>query len=291
MQLLQSVRNYWELTKPKIWSLLVFTGVIGMLVAYREVSRVPSVLQLIVGALALTAGSAAADTLTSYHDRDVDSIMKRTSKRPLPSGRISPGNALVFGLGLAAVSLILSYWFNWTAAAFMLAGLVDNIVVYSLWLKRRSSLNVILGGISGGMPVLVGYTAVAGSVTPLAIVMSALVIVWIPTHIWSLAIRSRTDYERAKIPMLSLIVNMKVATSCIAFTSALMAVFSIAILFVTPISLFYIVSAGFLGMVMLSYSVKLAIDKTERTAWTLFKLSSPYLALIFTVMLVSVWFF
>jgi protoheme IX farnesyltransferase len=291
MQFLRSAGNYWELTKPKVWSLLVFTGVIGMLVAYREVSRVPSVLQLIVGTLALVAGSAGADTLTNYYDRDIDLIMKRTSKRPLPSGRISPRNALLFGLALAAVSLVLSYWFNWIAMAFMAAGLVDNVVVYSLWLKRRTWLNIILGGISGGMPVLVGYAAIAGSVTPLAIFMSALVIVWIPTHIWSLVIRSRTDYERARVPMLPLIVNMDVATSCIAFTSALMAVFSIAILLVTPVSLFYIVSAGFLGTVMLAYSVKLLIDRTERTAWTLFKLSSPYLALIFTVMLVSVWFF
>ena len=291
MPVLQSFKNYWELTKPKIWSLLVFTGVIGMLVAYREVNQAPSILQLIVGTIAITAGSAAADTLTNYHDRDIDSMMDRTRNRPIPSGRISPRSALVFGLLLAGVSLVLSYWFNWIAAAFMAVGLVDNIVVYSLLLKRRSWLNIILGGISGGMPVLVGYSAVAGAVSPLAIFMSALVIAWIPTHIWSLAIRTRKDYEKAKIPMLPLVVNNNVATTCIAFTSALLAVFSIAIVAVTPLNLFYVIAAGLLGVTMLGYSIKLAIDKTEKTAWTLFKFSSPYLALMFTVMLLDVWFF
>src|SRR5438445_6028964 len=197
MPVSQTLKNYWELTKPKIWSLLVFTGVIGMLVAYREVNQTPSILGLVVGTLAITAGSAAADTLTNYHDRDIDSMMKRTMQRPIPSWRISPRNALVFGLALAGISLALSYWFNWIAAAFMAVGLIDNVGVYSLWLKRRSWLNIILGGISGGMPVLVGYSAVAGGVSPLAIFMAALVIAWIPTHIWSLAIRTRTDYERA----------------------------------------------------------------------------------------------
>ncbi len=291
MPLLQSFKNYWELTKPKIWSLLVFTGVIGMLVAYREVNQVPSIVQLIIGAVAITAGSAAADTLTNYHDRDIDGMMDRTRQRPIPSGRITPRNALVFGLVLAGVSLVLSYWFNWIAAAFMAVGLVDNIVVYSLWLKRRSWLNIILGGISGGMPVLVGYSAVAGGISPLAIFMAALVIAWIPTHIWSLAIRTRKDYEAAKIPMLPLVVNSSVATTCIAFTSALLVVFSIAIVAVTPLNLFYVIAAGLLGVTMMAYSIKLAIDKTEKTAWTLFKLSSPYLALMFTVMLFDVWFF
>lgn len=291
MPLLQTFKNYWELTKPKIWSLLVFTGVIGMLVAYREVNQVPSIFQLIIGTAAITAGSAAADTLTNYHDRDIDGMMNRTRQRPIPSGRISPRNALVFGLVLAGVSLVLSYWFNWIAAAFMAVGLIDNIGVYSLWLKRRSWLNIILGGISGGMPVLVGYTAVAGSVSLLAIFMAALVIAWIPTHIWSLAIRTRSDYEKAKIPMLPLVVNNSVATTCIAFTSALLVVFSIAIVALTPLNLFYVIAAGLLGVTMMGYSIKLAIDKTEKTAWTLFKLSSPYLALMFTVMLLDVWFF
>jgi protoheme IX farnesyltransferase len=142
------------------------------------------------------------------------------------------------------------------------------------------------------MPVIVGYTAVAGSITPIALFMAALVVVWIPTHIWSLAIKTRKDYEAAKIPMLPIIVNERVATLCIAFTSSLLVGFSLAILAVPDaVSPFYIVSAVVSGAVILGYSVKLAIDKTEKTAWTLFKLSSPYLTLIFTVIVVNIWFF
>src|SRR6202007_1412912 len=131
--------------------------------------------------------------------RDIDGIMTRTHNRPIPSGRIRARNALVFGLVTSVLSVVLALWFNSLAALLMGIGLIDNVVVYSLWLKRRSWLNIILGGISGGMPVLVGYAAVAGTVSPIALFMSALVVVWIPTHIWSLAIRCREDYEKANI--------------------------------------------------------------------------------------------
>ncbi|HEV2390093.1 MAG TPA: heme o synthase [Nitrososphaerales archaeon] len=286
------VKLYWELSKPKIIMLLVFTGIAGMLVAYKESGQPVSVVSLGVGVVAILLGSIGAEVLTNYHDRDIDSMLKRTHNRPIPSGRVSPRNALVFGLVTSVLSVIMCLYFNWLAAACMLFGLVDNVGVYSLWLKRRSWLNIILGGISGGMPVLVGYTAIAGAITPLALFMSALVIVWIPTHIWSLAIKEREEYKAAKIPMLPVIVSERVATVCIAITSSLLVVFSLAILFVpNAASPFYIVSAAALGAVILGYSVKLVIDKTTKTAWTLFKLSSPYLTVIFIVIVVNIWVF
>jgi protoheme IX farnesyltransferase len=287
-----SLGAYWRLTKPRIWGLLVFTGVVAMLVAYRETGLSISPLRLLAGAVALTLGSAAANTLTNYHDRDIDGVMKRTRSRPLPSGQISPPwKALVFGLLMASGSLLLSLWFNGLAFLFMLAGLLDNVVVYSILLKRRSWLNIILGGISGGMPVLVGYSAVAGTVSPIAIYMSALVIVWIPTHIWSLAITSSEDYMAARVPMLPVVFGDRVAAVCIAATSSMLAVFSIAIFLFTSVSLFYTVSATLLGAMILGYSAKLAVDKRKDTAWTLFKLTSPYLALIFTAVVLDVWLF
>lgn len=285
----ETARNYWELIKPKIVLLLVFTGIAGMLVAYREIGRFPDALQLGVGFAAIFLGSAGAEVLTNYHDRDIDSVMKRTKKRPIPSGRVSARDALIFGMVASVLSVLLAYWLDWLAAAFMLIGLVDNVVVYSLWLKRRSWLNIILGGISGGMPVLVGYSAVAGAVSPLAIFMSALVIVWIPTHIWSLAIKVKEDYKEARVPMLPVIVSERVGTLCIAITSSLLAVFSLAIVFVVNVSPFYIVCALVLGAGILGYSVKLAVDRTEKTAWTLFKISSPYLTLIFAVLILNFW--
>jgi heme o synthase len=291
VRLLESVKNYWELIKPKIVLLLVFTGIAGMLVAYRETDKVPNALQLAVGFTAIFLGSAGAEVLTNYHDRDIDGVMKRTKNRPIPSGRVSAKRALVFGLVASALSVILAYWFNWLAAAFMLVGLVDNVGVYSLWLKRRSWLNIILGGISGGMPVLVGYSAIAAAVSPLAVFMSALVIVWIPTHIWSLAIKVKDDYREAGVPMLPVIVSERVGTLCIAFTSSLLAVFSLAIVLVVSVSPFYIVSALVLGAIMLGYSLKLAIDRTAKTAWTVFKISSPYLTVIFLVLVLNFWAF
>jgi protoheme IX farnesyltransferase len=289
MQFLQSARNYWELIKPKIVLLLVFTGVAGMLVAYKEAHLPLSALQLLLGTTAIFLGSAGAEVLTNYHDRDIDGIMKRTNKRPIPSGRISARNALVFGVVTSVLSVVIAYWFNWLAALLMVVGLVDNVVVYSLWLKRRSWLNIILGGISGGVPVLVGYAAIADTLSPLAIFMSALVIAWIPTHIWSLAIKTRADYLQAKIPMLPVVVSMRVATVCIALTSSLLAVFSLSILLVVPVSPLYVVSALACGALLLGYSFKLAIDKTEKTAWTLFKITSPYLTVIFTVLVLNFW--
>jgi len=292
MDAITTVKTYWEQSKPKIVELLVFTGIASMLVAYKEVNQTPSLVSISVCVVALLLGSIGAETLTNYHDRDIDSVMVRTKNRPIPSGRISPRNALIFGLVTSALSVIVAATFNWLAAACMLFGLVDNVGVYSLWLKRRSWLNIILGGVSGGMPVLVGYTAVADAITPLALFMCAMVVVWIPTHIWSLAIRAKDDYTAAKIPMLPLVVNERVATVCIAFTSALLVVFSLAILLVpAAVSPFYIVSALVSGAAIMGYSVKLAIDRTEKTAWTLFKLSSPYLTVIFLVIVLDVWFF
>ncbi|MDA4120133.1 MAG: heme o synthase [Thaumarchaeota archaeon] len=291
MGLSKSLGNYWRLTKPKIWGLLVFTGVIAMVVAYKETpgSTLTASL-LLTGTLALVLGSASADILTNYHDRDIDSMMKRTMKRAIPSGEIKPRSALALGLTMAALSVLIPFLLiNAISASFMLIGLLDNVVVYSLLLKRRSWLNIILGGVSGGMPVLVGYSAVAGTVTPLALYMSALVIVWIPTHIWSLAIFTKEDYEAAKVPMLPVVFGNKIASICIAGTSALLVVFSVAIFLFTPVSIFYTLTAIVLGGVVLIYSGKLALNQSSKTAWTLFKFTSPYLTIIFLVLGLTVW--
>jgi heme o synthase len=286
----ETARAYWRLTKPRIWGLLVFTGFVAMLVAYKETGFSISLFQIVILVVALSFGSASADVLTNYHDRDIDSVMARTKKRELPSGRIAPRNALALGLVMSALSILLALSFNALAATFMVVGLLDNVVVYSLILKRRSWLNIILGGISGGMPVLVGYAAVADSVSPLAMYMSALVIVWIPTHIWSLALVAKDDYRAAKVPMLPVVFGDRVATVCIAATSALLAVFSLAIVLFTPsISIFYSLSAVLLGAVVLAYSAKLAMDRKVDTAWALFKITSPYLTAIFFVLGVTLW--
>jgi len=264
-----------------------------MLVAYRETPGAVLSLPLVLTVgIALTLGSASADVLTNYHDRDIDGMMKRTMKRPIPSGDLSPRSALAFGLSMAALSVAIPlFLINTMSAGFMLLGLIDNIIVYSLILKRRSWLNIILGGFSGGMPVLVGYSSVGNPFSPIAIYMSALVMVWIPTHIWSLAIFSREDYEAAKVPMLPVVFGDRVASVCIAATSALLTLFSVLIFLFTPsISIVYTLTALVLGGAILAYSAKLAVDRTRRTAWTLFKITSPYLMMLFLVLGVTIWF-
>jgi len=292
MPVRRTVENYWRLTKPRIWGLLVFTGIIAMLVAYRDTGVSPSLEAIGVCFVALTLGSASADVLTNYHDRDIDAMMRRTMNRPIPNGDVNPKRALVFGLAMAIPSVLIPLLLlNEASAGFMLAGLVDNIVVYSLVLKRRSWSSIILGGISGGMPVLVGYSAVPGAnpFAPIALYMSALVIVWIPTHIWSLAVFTRSDYEAAKIPMLPVVFGDKVASVCIAAASIMLAVFSVAIFVFTQVSVFYAISAVALGGLVIGYSAKLALDRDRKTAWTLFKITSPYLMLIFLVLGITVW--
>jgi protoheme IX farnesyltransferase len=286
-----SIKDYWILTKPKIWGLLVFTGVIAMLVAFRDTGKSVNLINLLIGTSALTLGSASANVLTNYHDRDIDAIMERTKDRPIPSGKIKPKNALAFGLSMALLSVLLSLYFNFLSTLFMIIGLMDNVVVYSILLKRKTWFNIILGGISGGMPVLVGYAYVANGISLLALYMAVLVMVWIPTHIWSLAVTYREDYRRAGVPMLPVVYGEKVATFCIAAASSILAIFSLTVIFFASVSLFYLVTTLALGSSVIGYSAKLLLDRSGDTAWKLFKITSPYLMLIFLALAVNVWFF
>jgi protoheme IX farnesyltransferase len=275
------VRNYYELTKPKIWYLLVFTAFASALTASLlfNVHVPPLTWILIIGGVA--AGSAAADTLTSYNDRDIDAIMERTKARPIPSGRISPKNALMFGLILAVISLVFAWLINIWAFALMIFGLFDNIIVYSKWLKRRSQTNIILGGFSGGAPALIGYVAVTTQNIEIGLVMAGLVFLWIPTHIWSLALHVKKDYTKARVPMLPVISGEKRSVRIIAGTTLMMVVFSILPFFFGQFGLIYLITASIFGVVMVLLSIWLLIKPSEKASWTVFKFSSPYLTALF----------
>lgn len=284
------VRNYYELTKPKIWYLLVFTAFASALTASLlfNVHVPPLTWILIIGGVA--AGSAAADTLTSYNDRDIDAIMERTKARPIPSGRISPKNALMFGLILAVISLVFAWLINIWAFALMIFGLFDNIIVYSKWLKRRSQTNIILGGFSGGAPALIGYVAVTTQNIEIGLVMAGLVFLWIPTHIWSLALHVKKDYTKARVPMLPVISGEKRSVRIIAGTTLMMVVFSILPFFFGQFGLIYLVTASIFGVVMVLLSIWLLIKPSEKASWTVFKFSSPYLTALFIGFMVDALF-
>lgn len=275
------LKNYYELTKPKIWYLLVFTAFASALTAsfLSHITVHPITWMLIIGAIA--AGSAAADTLTGYNDRDIDGIMERTKQRPIPSGRISPHNALVFGLILVAISLVLAWLINIWAFALMGFGLFDNIIVYSKWLKRTSRTNIILGGFSGGIPAMIGYVAVTTQNIEIGVIMAGLVFLWIPPHIWTLALHARKDYRKAGVPMLPVVSGEKKSVRVIAGATLMMVLFSILPFFFNHFGEIYLVTASISGVIILALSIWLLLKPSERVSWIVFKFTSPYLATLF----------
>jgi protoheme IX farnesyltransferase len=285
-----TVRNYYELTKPKIWYLLVFTTFGSALTASLlfDISIQPLTWILLIGGVA--AGSAAADTLTGYNDRDIDAIMDRTRGRPIPSGRVSPKKALIFGLILTAISLVFSWFINIWTFALMAFGLFDNILVYSKWLKRRSQMNIILGGFSGGAPAMIGYVAVTTQNLEIGLIMAGLVFLWIPTHIWSLALHVKKDYKKAGIPMLPVVYSEKKSVRVIAWTTLMMVIFSILPFFFNQFGLIYLITASIFGVAMIAVSIWLLIKPSEKASWIVFKFSSPYLTALFLAFIVDALF-
>ena len=281
------IKDYYEVTKPKIWYLLVFTAFGAALTASLlfDIPITPLTWALLIGGVA--AGSAAADTLTGYNDRDIDAIMDRTKDRPIPSGRIKPKSALAFGLALAAISLVCAWFINPLAFGLMAFGLFDNIIVYSKWLKRRSQSNIILGGFSGGAPALIGYVAVTTQNIEIGLVMAGLVFLWIPTHIWSLALHVKKDYSRAKVPMLPVVSTEQSSVRVIAGTTIMMVVFSVLPFFFNQFGLVYLLTAAVFGAAMIAMSIWLLVKPSERASWTVFKFSSPYLTALFIAFMVD----
>jgi len=296
------IKVYYELTKPKIWYLLVFTAFAAAITASNiySVEISPITWALMLGGV--LAGSAAANTLTNYHDRDIDAIMERTKNRPIPSGRISPEKARDFGLVLAGISLACafalihttSFWQGILAGSFMAFGLADNIFVYSYLLKRRSWTNIILGGFSGGAPALIGYVAVTTQgLWELGLMMGALVFVWIPMHIWALTLHFKEDYNKVKVPMLTATCSESAAARIIAGTTLMMVLFSIVPFFLThedgtPVmGLIYLITAIASGVLMIVLSGWVIKKPTEKSSWMLFKFSSPYLAVLFIALMVD----
>jgi len=283
--LLERVKAYYEVTKPRVWYLLVFTALGGYVVAAGG-SIDPYLFMLTI--VAVTLGSAGANTITCYIDRDIDAVMNRTRLRPIPSRRIYPAEkALYYGLTLAILSVALAMLINPLATLLMVFGLVDNIVIYSKVLKRRNPISIILGGFSGGAPTLIGYAAVKNTIDLTSLLMAALVVLWIPGHIWTLALYARDDYARARVPMLPVVVEERVAVRCIASTSILMVAFSLGIYFVGAFGAIYLTAAAILGAVVLAVNFWLVVKPSKERAWVGFKLSSPYLALIFLAMMLD----
>ncbi len=297
------VAVYYELTKPKIWYLLVFTA-FGAALTASNIYNIPiSIETWALMLFSVASGSAAANTLTNYHDRDIDAIMERTKDRPLPSKRIYPAvKARNFGLALAGISLVLAFAISFTttleqgiwATIFIAFALVNNIIVYSYVLKRNSRTNIILGGLCGGSPPMIGWVAVTMSdLWTMGLAMAGLVFIWIPMHIWALTLHFKEDYNKVNVPMLTAVQSEKTSARAIALSTVVMVLFSIAPFFITTesgenmVGDVYLWTAIASGALMLGLSVWVTIKPMETAAWTLFKFSSPYLAVLFIALMVD----
>lgn len=228
---LQVIKSYWQLTKPRIILLLLITTAGGMWIAAQgQVDPVLLIVTLFSGAFA--AGSA--NTINCLYDRDIDYIMERTRSRPLPSGRVSPRDALIFAITLAVTSFcLLVYFANLLSACLAMSGIFFYVVVYTHWLKRHSTLNIVIGGAAGAIPPLVGWAAVTGDLSWAAWVLFAIVFLWTPPHFWALAIMIREDYAKVGVPMLP-VVNGNEPTSKQIFYYTL-ALIPVSLLLVYPL--------------------------------------------------------
>jgi protoheme IX farnesyltransferase len=285
--LLQGLRAYVEVTKPASVLLLLFTGLATMIVAAGGWTIPPDVFVKTILALAL--GCAGANTLTCYIDRDMDRVMDRTKGRPLPAGRIDPPRrALWWGLALTAISLALAWTINPLVFALGILGFADNVLIYSVLLKRRSAWNIILGGFSGGIPVLSGWAAVRGGVDLTALLMAAVVVLWIPNHIWNLAIYHADDYKKVRVPMLPAVVSLERTTRCTMATVVLMYLLSAGVYFVGGFGPIYLVAALVFGLFVTVSNFVLALRPSREKSWLMFKISSPYLFVLFLSMVLDV---
>ncbi len=195
-------RDFFALTKPGVMKLVVYTGLAGLLAAPAQLHPVLAFAAIL--AIALAHGSAA--TLNQWYESDIDALMKRTAGRPIPAGRMGRDTALHFGVGLGAFSILLmGMATNWLAAATLLAAILFYVVVYTMWLKRRTPQNIVIGGAAGAFPPLIGWAAATGEITAMPVLLFALIFLWTPPHFWALSLFVNADYERAGVPMMTVV--------------------------------------------------------------------------------------
>ena len=272
-----------EISKPRIVVLLVITAVTSMFAASKLVDGVPeldywSYLHIIVAGALASAGSSA---LNHYYDKDIDPKMKRTSIRPIPSGRMTASHVFVYGLVVSCVSVIYGYFLlNPVAAFFISVGIFSYVIIYTVWLKRLHSSNIVIGGIAGSAAAWAGWSAATGSMDILGFLVGFLVFVWTPSHFWCLAMKIRDDYEEAKVPMLPVIIGMQKTSKYILVNTAILLPYSL-MLYAFGLGIVYLAVAAVSGGLMLVYHYKLTKNPTSEFAWKAYKVTAPYLTIIF----------
>ena len=272
--------------KPRVMSLVIFTCVVGLLIAPNQVDFLTAALSLI----AVTLGAGAAGALNMWYESDLDALMKRTCLRPIPTGKISRNQALVFGIITSFVSVIALYFFSNFLSAIMLSiTILFYVVVYTIWLKQRTSQNIVIGGAAGAFPPIIGWSIATGNITLEPIFLFLIIFFWTPSHFWALSLYKTEDYANAKIPMLPVVSGIKTTKINIFVYSIILFFISIAPYFFGYFGLTYFVSSLLLGSYYVYLCYRLLADENEdkKIAKKIFVYSILYLFLIFTIILMD----
>lgn len=281
-----SVSDYVALLKPRVMSLVIFTAFVGMMLA-------PGSVHPVIGAVAILCiaiGAGASGALNMWYDADIDEVMTRTRKRPIPAGKITPEEAFAFGMTLSIGSVLtLGLVVNWFAGAFLAFTIFFYVVIYSMWLKRSTPQNIVIGGAAGAFPPMIGWAVVTGNVSLESFVLFLIIFMWTPPHFWALALFKKGDYETAGVPMLPVVAGETVTRHQILIYSLLLAPIGVAPYFLGYVSAVYgVVSAG-LGLVFLALAAdiwrKRDGDPARIAAIRLFKYSIFYLFMLFALLL------
>lgn len=281
------VRDYFSLLKPRVMSLVIFTGLCGLLAA-------PGDIHPFIGALAvfcIALGSGAAGAINMWYDRDIDAIMLRTQKRPLPQKQMDPTEALHFGVFLSAASVfIMMVAVNYVAAALLAAAILFYVFIYTAWLKRKTPQNIVIGGAAGAFPPMIGWAAVTGNVSLESFVLFLIIFMWTPPHFWALSLFRSGDYTKANIPMLPVVKGRRSTQNHILFYTCALVPITLLPYALQESGLIYFVSALLLGIRFIFLSFRVYKRDEEMHAKKLFGYSIVYLFLIFTALVLDHWF-
>ena len=277
---------YIEVSKPRIVVVLVVTAITSSLAATRfdstpltswDISLFHLLFIGICGCLASMGSSA----LNHYFDRDIDKLMSRTVKRPIPAGRLEPKNVLIYGIALCASSVIISFLtLNLMAMAMIALGIFFYVFIYTLWLKRSNVSNIVVGGFAGSAASMAGWATTTGSIDILGFLIGWLVFLWTPPHFWSFAIKSREEYASVNVPMLPVLIGNEKTAGYIFANTAILLPYSLS-LYLLGLGALYFITAAISGSLMLIYHYKLTKDPTPDFAWKAYKITAPYLVVIF----------
>jgi len=293
---LSNIKDYIEVSKPRIVIVLVITAVTSMLAATRfdntsSIAWDIPALKLLFLLICGTLSSMGASAINQFYDKNIDSMMIRTSKRPIPSGRLKANKVLTFGLSLSISSVIIAWFTLNPTATFMIGlGIFFYVVVYTLLLKRRSVWNIVIGGFAGSAASMAGWATTTNSIDLLGFLVGWIVFMWTPPHFWCLAIKMKEEYTKANVPMLPVIYGNQLTSKYIFINSLILIPYSVSLYFF-GLGLLYTIVAIVSGTLMTIYHYKLMKNPTPQFAWKAYKVTAPYLVIIFiAIALDALWY-